>query len=230
MFIEKIRKIVVFNRYISFTVFKEHLFIERIADEIEKSAKILDAGAGQCPYKKFFSEAEYVSQDLCSAENYPDWKFDQINLKSDICNLPAEDGYFDYIICTSVLEHVKNPFAAFAELSRVLRPGGKLFLIVPLTIGEHEDYFRFTQYGLKVLAGNYGFDMIHIEKQGGLFIFLAESLSGLPHYYIKSKKIEKICYLVLYPINFLISFVCYYLNKIDKTAIAVNYECIFEKK
>jgi SAM-dependent methyltransferase len=39
-------------------------------------------------------------------------------------NLPFEDNSFDVIIMEAVIEHVRDPYKSFAEVSRVLRPGG----------------------------------------------------------------------------------------------------------
>ena len=38
--------------------------------------------------------------------------------------LPWEDSSFDVVVCVDVLEHVKNPRQAIAEIARVLKPGG----------------------------------------------------------------------------------------------------------
>lgn len=38
--------------------------------------------------------------------------------------LPFPTGQFDVVICVDVLEHVQNPAATVAEISRVLQPGG----------------------------------------------------------------------------------------------------------
>jgi len=39
-------------------------------------------------------------------------------------SLPWEDSYFDVVVCVDVLEHVKDPSRAIAEIARVLKPGG----------------------------------------------------------------------------------------------------------
>ena len=38
--------------------------------------------------------------------------------------IPFEEGFFDFVFSTSTLEHVQDHELAFAEIARVLRPGG----------------------------------------------------------------------------------------------------------
>jgi 2-polyprenyl-3-methyl-5-hydroxy-6-metoxy-1,4-benzoquinol methylase len=45
--------------------------------------------------------------------------------------LPFADGAFDAIFCFDVLEHVQDPGKTLDECYRVLRPGGRLFLVFP---------------------------------------------------------------------------------------------------
>ncbi|MFH1086067.1 MAG: class I SAM-dependent methyltransferase [Chloroflexota bacterium] len=45
--------------------------------------------------------------------------------------LPFPDGCFDVVLSNEVLEHVGDEVAALGEAVRVLRPGGKLVLMVP---------------------------------------------------------------------------------------------------
>jgi len=42
--------------------------------------------------------------------------------------LPFEDGSFDAVLSCGVLEHVRDPAGSLAELHRVLRPGGRLYV------------------------------------------------------------------------------------------------------
>jgi SAM-dependent methyltransferase len=49
----------------------------------------------------------------------------------DICALPLEDGTFDLVLATDVIEHVDDDGKALEEIRRVLRPGGRLLLTVP---------------------------------------------------------------------------------------------------
>lgn len=61
---------------------------------------------------------------------------------------------FDAIICTDVLEHVVDPFAAVRELIRIMKLGGKLLITTPLNARIHgpiPDCWRFTEFGLRML-------------------------------------------------------------------------------
>ena len=52
--------------------------------------------------------------------------------QADLLHLPFEAGSFDLIICLSVIEHIPEPDVAFAEMARVLRPGGIVIVGYPL--------------------------------------------------------------------------------------------------
>ena len=43
---------------------------------------------------------------------------------ADIVDLPFEDGFFDVVTCHNVLMHIPDTDAVFAEITRVLKPGG----------------------------------------------------------------------------------------------------------
>ncbi len=69
-------------------------------------------------------------------------------------HLPFRDCAFDAVLSLNVLEHVKNPFVCAAELTRVLRPGGTLYVVTPYIVGVHGFPFHFfnpTPSGLRAL-------------------------------------------------------------------------------
>lgn len=51
-------------------------------------------------------------------------------LVADGIQLPMADGEFDLVVCNCVLEHIVDDDAALAAMTRVLRPGGMLYLTV----------------------------------------------------------------------------------------------------
>ncbi len=61
--------------------------------------------------------------------------------------IPLEDGSFDTVLMTEVLEHLEEPARGLAEAGRLLRPGGKLILTTPFMWPLHEeprDFFRYS--------------------------------------------------------------------------------------
>ena len=53
-------------------------------------------------------------------------------LKADATNLPFEKEFFDQIVAISTIEHINNDMACMRELSRILKPDGRIFVTVPL--------------------------------------------------------------------------------------------------
>ncbi len=68
---------------------------------------------------------------------------------------------FGTIFCLSVLEHCRQPFAMAENLTRLLKPGGKVCLSVPFAWKFHgypSDYWRFTREGVELLFPRLVFD------------------------------------------------------------------------
>jgi SAM-dependent methyltransferase len=68
---------------------------------------------------------------------------------------------FGTIFCLSVLEHCEQPFAMADNMTRLLRPGGKIYVSVPFAWKFHgypSDYWRFTHEGVKKLFSRLAFD------------------------------------------------------------------------
>lgn len=56
---------------------------------------------------------------------------DKVELKvASVLDIPYEDAAFDYVVSSGVIHHTPDPKKGFRELTRVLKPGGTLFLSV----------------------------------------------------------------------------------------------------
>lgn len=65
-------------------------------------------------------------------------------VQSDAYALPLDDGSADYVMANMFLHHVEDPGRAIKEMSRILKPGGKL-VITDLDRHEHE-FLRTEQF------------------------------------------------------------------------------------
>jgi SAM-dependent methyltransferase len=144
-------------------------FVRSVAGRLPAGTLLLDAGAGECAYKKFFAHCRYLAMDLGVGESA--WNYANLDLLSRLDRLPLSDGSVDAILCTQVLEHLEWPRESVREFHRVLNPGGVLYLTAPMAHNEHQapyDYFRYTSFGLRSICGGAGFGRLEILPFGGL--------------------------------------------------------------
>jgi ubiquinone/menaquinone biosynthesis C-methylase UbiE len=52
-------------------------------------------------------------------------------VQGDCYQLPFDDGYFDMVLCTDVIEHLKDPHSCIKEIRRVLNDNGTLVMTTP---------------------------------------------------------------------------------------------------
>lgn len=152
-------------------------YVYKIARTIPKESSVLDAGAGECVYRKFFTHCNYKSLDLGVGENK--WNYANIDYIGPIHDMPIRSNMFDVVLCTQVLEHLEWPRESVKEIYRVLKPGGKLYLTAPMSHCEHQipyDYFRYTSYGLNSIFERAGFKEIKVKPFGGLWVRWAYEL------------------------------------------------------
>lgn len=127
--------------------------------------RLLDVGCGQKPYEPLFAPyaASYVGVDPVDNP--------RAELKGGVEDLPVEDGSFDVVLCSQVLEHCDDPARAISELHRVTAPGGRLLLSthgVQVYHPSPTDYWRWTHAGLeKVLRANGEWASVRVSPASG---------------------------------------------------------------
>jgi SAM-dependent methyltransferase len=68
--------------------------------------------------------------------------------------MPFRDATLALVVAQEVFEHLPDPHATLAEILRVLRPGGVLYLQTPWMLGWHSgprDFWRFSREGMAAL-------------------------------------------------------------------------------
>ncbi len=183
-----------------------------------KNGKILDAGAGECRYKKFCSHLDYYSQDFCKYSGVGDksalqtgkWNTAEVDIVSDVTKIPVDDYSFDVVLCTEVLEHISNPINAIKEFRRVLKVGGKLILTAPFASLTHFSpyyfYSGFSVYWYKNILNDAGFRIKEIKYNGNYFEYLAQELRRLEDVGSKYSKEQKIGFFYKFSKNILLKY------------------------
>jgi 2-polyprenyl-3-methyl-5-hydroxy-6-metoxy-1,4-benzoquinol methylase len=110
------------------------VFDEALAGEELEGRSLLDAGCGTGLFSQAAAQRGARVTSLDVGERLLEQvarKTDSERVVGDVAGLPFDDGRFDYVICTEVIEHTLQPRRAVAELARVLAPGGTLVLTTP---------------------------------------------------------------------------------------------------
>jgi len=144
--------------------------VKRFADQLPPRARVLDAGAGESQYSGHFKHTRYTAVDLAIGDQA--WDYSSLHALCDLTSLPFSDGAFDAAINIVTLEHVRQPQSVIRELSRRLRSGGRLLLVVPQDWEVHQsphDYFRYTRHGVSYLLESAGFVNVEVQPGGGYF-------------------------------------------------------------
>lgn len=109
--------------------------------QVEPQARILDCGVGNGSLSIALDSilngpVDFHAVDT-SAEMLVQAKFVMQHAglrphlqQADVMLLPYDDQSFDVVMAAHVLEHLPNPQRALAEMIRVLKPGGMVFLCV----------------------------------------------------------------------------------------------------
>jgi len=194
------------------------------SDRLREGQIVLDAGAGEARHKINFKQARYIALDAGCGDS--SWNYSKLDIRGDLEKIPLRGASVDCVLCMVVLEHTRNPREVLLEFARVLKPGGLLVMVVPFLWEEHQaphDYFRFTQYGVRLLFESSPFRLDLLSPIGGFFWVCARRSVYFLSYFQKGWR--WILFLLLAPFfGLLLPIVLYFLDRLDK---ARNYSLGF---
>lgn len=146
---------------------------QEIVDACAGLGAVLDVG--RC-MREFHERLDCGRVDTLDINDFGDYP----NIVADLCQpFPAEfEGRYDAVVALSILEHVYDPFAATANIHRLLKAGGTAYVYVPFLFRYHappdmsfQDYYRFSRDGVAYLLR--GFSDVTIYPVRGRYSTIA---------------------------------------------------------
>jgi SAM-dependent methyltransferase len=137
--------------------------VDRVVRSFGADAVILDVGAG----------GRRLSPNVITADFLA---LPETDIVCDVTKLPIGDASVDLVISTGVLEHVERENDFIAEIRRVLKPGGTVYIEILFLQQYHEDPIdcrRLTLPGLRLFLEQNGFRAVDAGFHIGPSVTLA---------------------------------------------------------
>lgn len=164
----------------AFNLVNRDRWVAEQAAGLPNGSRVLDVGAGSCPYRRLFDHCTYQAQDFTAlqGDQLRHGGYGKIDYVCDAAAIPEKDAAFDAILSTEMIEHVPDPLAVINECARLLKPGGRLILTAPLGSGIHQEphhyYGGFTPFWFHRFLQQAGFCNIQVRENAGSFMFFSQ--------------------------------------------------------
>ncbi len=136
----------------------------------DTAGKVLEVGCGLQPYRHLLPpRTEYYALDWEKADAHFDCRAKDVAYY-DGTRFPFEDGMFNLVFHTEVLEHVYHLAPFLSECHRVLADDGRMLFTVPFAARNHyipHDYWRLTPASITRLLQEAHFTDIVVVPRGG---------------------------------------------------------------
>lgn len=157
-----------------------------LSGEVQGDDRALDLGCGTGDFTNVLAEAgaRPIGADVAEAAlararaRHPGLEFVLVGVEGP---LPFDDGAFDLVWASEVIEHVADTARWLSEIRRVLTPQGRLLVTTPshgrlrLALGGIErfseplgDHFHlYTRGSLRALLEEFGFQQVAVRAAAG---------------------------------------------------------------
>jgi SAM-dependent methyltransferase len=164
-------------------------FLHEQISSLSPDSRILDVGAGRGDFADIL-----VAQNSLAVDVIP---FPEVDVICDLTQcIPFRESAFDAVVLMNVLEHVYNTRDLLANISSLLKPGGKLILTIPFLLKVHfspYDFFRYTHHSLKKLLIETGFEIQSMQGYYDPIFLMGESVRNIINYELSDKsKMQRI--------------------------------------
>jgi len=142
----------------------------RRIEQMRGRGKLLDVGCASGDFLAFMKQRGWDSQGVEVSPQMCEYARTHYGLKvfnGHFQEAGFEAGSFDIITFWSVLEHLHDPLATLREAARMLKPGGKVIVLVP----------NIESWEAKLLGDKWP----HLDIPRHLFHFSPRTLTGLLH-------------------------------------------------
>jgi SAM-dependent methyltransferase len=102
-----------------------------------------------------------------------------------------DDSLADLVLVPNLVHHVADQGALFAEMARITRPGGFVYVFEPTLRELHQapdDYLRYTPFGMRNALAAVGLEPGEFEVEGGPFSAVAYCWTQALQYFPETER------------------------------------------
>jgi SAM-dependent methyltransferase len=146
----------------------KYMYERHGAPRITAGARVLEIGPDKFPISttQEVSAASVACWDTVDFDRSNEPSADLTYVMEDSYTFPIPDESYDVVLAANVIEHVPKPWKWLPNVARLVRPGGLVITVVPVSWPFHEaplDCWRMYPDGLRALYEDSGLEVLVAE-------------------------------------------------------------------